>query len=458
MEYGIVSLIVPLLAIILAIITKDVVVSLFGGIFLGFLVLTDYSFFEAFRMLLEGIVGIFSEGWMTKTILFVMLVGSIIAILKRAGAIDSFVDYLSQKSQSIDSPKGAMFLAYIIGIIIFIESSITVLVAGVVSQPLCDKNGVSREKLAYICDSTSAPVCSLIPLNGWGALLLGLIATAINSNIIQGTEIDLLMRSIPYNFYAIITVIMVFFVIKKDINLKPMGEYKAREFIANDQAKTKANLYDMLLPIGVLVLLVPVGLYITGKGDIFQGSGSTSVYYAVVISLLFMYLFFVPRKKLSHKGYFEAFYKGLSDMLPLGIIMILAFLIGKVIGDLDTAGYLSSLVSESIPPILIPMLIFLISAITAFATGTSWGTFSVMMPISLAMGANMGLDIPLMIGAVISGGVFGDHASPISDTTIISATATGCEPIDHVRTQLPYALIAGALAAVAFLVAGGLSR
>jgi Na+/H+ antiporter NhaC len=264
------------------------------------------------------------------------------------------------------------------------------------------------------------------------------------------------MRSIPYNFYAIIAVIMVFFVIKKDINLKPIGEYKAREFIANNQAKTKANLYDMLLPIGVLVLLVPVGLYITGKGDIFQGSGSTSVYYAVVISLLFMYLFFVPRKKLSHKGYFEAFYKGLSDMLPLGIIMILAFLIGKVIGNLDTAGYLSSLVSESIPPILIPMLIFLISAITAFATGTSWGTFSVMMPISLAMGADMGLDIPLMIGAVISGGVFGDHASPISDTTIISATATGCEPIDHVRTQLPYALIAGALAAVAFLVAGAL--
>ena len=454
MEYGIISLIVPLLAIILAIITKDVIVSLLCGIFLGFLVLNDYSFFTGFGALLEGIIGIFSEGWMTKTILFVMLVGSIIAILKKAGAVDSFVLYLSQRSQSIDSAKGAMFLAYIIGIIIFIESSITVLVSGVVSQPLCDKNGVSREKLAYICDSTSAPVCSLIPLNGWGALLLGLIAAAISSDVIEGKEIDLLVRSIPYNFYAIIAVVMVFLVIKKDIDIKPMGTYRARDYIANDLAHTKANLYDMLLPIGILVLLVPIILYITGEGNIFEGSGSTSVYYAVMISLLFMYLFFVPRKKLSHKGYFEAFYKGLSDMIPLGIIMILAFLIGKVIGELGTANYLSSLVNETIPPFLIPMLIFLISAITAFATGTSWGTFSVMMPISLAMGADMGLNIPLMIGAVISGGVFGDHASPISDTTIISATATGCEPIDHVRTQLPYAFIAGILAALAFLVAG----
>ncbi|MHB9015545.1 MAG: Na+/H+ antiporter NhaC family protein, partial [Sulfurovum sp.] len=195
MEYGILSIAIPLLTIFLAIITKDVIISLIGGIFVGFLVLHGYNPAQAFVALFDGVIALFKEAWITKTLLFIVLVGAVIRLLTLSGAVESFVLYLSQKARHIDSPKGAMLLAYGIGIVIFIESSITSLVAGTVAKPLCDKNGVSREKLAYICDSTSAPVCALIPLNAWGALLLGLIVTAIDTRVISGDAVSLLVAS-----------------------------------------------------------------------------------------------------------------------------------------------------------------------------------------------------------------------------------------------------------------------
>jgi len=458
MEYGILSIAIPLLTIALAIITKDVIVSLMGGIFVGFLVLNGYNPFDAFIALFDGVIALFSEGWIAKTIFFIVMVGSVIRLLTLSGAVDSFVAYLSQKSEKIDSPAGAMMLAYIVGLIIFIESSITSLVAGTVAKPLCDKNGVSREKLAYICDSTSAPVCSLIPLNGWGALLLGLIVTAIDSNVISGDPVSLLIASIPYNFYAIITLFIVLGVIYWKVDVGPMKHAVAKPYIENaEHSNIKATPYKMLLPILVMVLSVPIGLYLTGDGDIFKGSGSTSVYYAVIVTLLFMYLYFVLGKTLTHKRYFEGLYEGIGDMIPVGLIMVFALLIGNVIGELGTAQYLAKLLSGNISPIYMPLFIFWVASITAFSTGTSWGTFSIMMPIGLALGAAMGLDIPLVIAAVISGGIFGDHASPISDSTIISSMAADCNHMDHVRTQLPYALIGGALASVAFLIAGGMT-
>ena len=387
-----------------------------------------------------------------------LLVGSIIKLLSLSGAVNSFVAYLSQKAKSIDSPTGAMMLAYIIGVIIFIESSITSLVAGTVAKPLCDKNGVSREKLAYICDSTSAPICSLIPMNGWGALLLGLIVSAIDSKVISGDAVSLLIASIPYNFYAIFTLIIVLAVIYFKFDIGPMRHTVSQPYnIQNLNENIKASPYPMLFPLIVMIIAVPLTLYITGKGDILKGSGSTSVYYAVIVTLFFMYIYYLSIKLLSHKLFFKGLYEGMGEMLPVTMILLFAIFIGKVIGDLGTAKYLATLLQGNISPIFIPLLIFLVAGITAFSTGTSWGTFSIMMPIGLALGASMGLDIPLVIAAVISGGIFGDHASPISDTTIISSMAAGCDHVEHVRTQLPYALMGGVLAGVAFFVAGYLS-
>ncbi len=455
MEYGIISIAIPLLTIFLAIITKDVIVSLIGGIFAGLLVLNGYNPLTAFTTLFNGVIALLSEGWIAKTLIFSLMIGAVIKLLGSSGAVNSFVSWLSSRAKRIDSPKGAMLLAYIIGVVIFIESSITSLVAGTVAKPLCDKNGVSREKLAYICDSTSAPICSLIPLNAWGALLLGLIVTAIDANVISGDGVSLLIASIPYNFYSLFTLVIVLGVIFFNIEIGPMKDAVAHpyhtEHIAYEAEDTP---FPMLLPLIVMVVAVPVGLYLTGEGDIFKGSGSTSVYYAIIVTLLFMYLYYVSTNMLSHKAFFKGFYEGLGEMIPIMLILLFAIFIGKIIGDLGTAKYLAHLLSGNINPAFVPMLIFIVASITAFSTGTSWGTFSIMMPIGLALGASMGLEIPLVIAAVISGGIFGDHASPISDTTIIYSMAAGCDHVEHVRTQLPYALIGGVLAGVAFFVAG----
>jgi len=455
MEYGILSLAIPLLTIILAIITKDVIISLLSGIFVGFLVLNGYDPSMALFATFDGVIDLFSEGWITKTVIFMLLIGSIIRILEDSGAVERFINYLDQKATKIDSPKGAMLLAYAIGIFIFIESSITSMVAGTVAKPLCDKNGISREKLAYICDSTSAPVCSLIPLNGWGALLLGLILTAIESHVIEGDAVGLLVASIPFNFYAIFTLLILLSVILFDLDIASMKRAKPIPYIQKDSDHKKmVSLWQMILPLLVMILSVPIMLYYTGDGEILKGSGSTSVYYAVIFTLVALYIYYIPTKIMKHKSYFISLYKGMGEMIPVTMILVLALLIGSVIKDLGTASYLANILEGNIPVVLLPLLIFIISAITAFSTGTSWGTFSIMLPIALSLAGMMHLDIPLVIAAVISGGIFGDHSSPISDTTIISSMASGCDHIEHVRTQIPYALIGGVLAAIAFLVSG----
>jgi Na+/H+ antiporter NhaC len=433
-----------------------VVVSLLSGIFLGELVIHNFNPFTSIIALLDGFIGLFAEGWITKTVLFALLVGSIIKLISNSGGVNGFITYLSKKQKRIDSPKGALLLAYFLGVIIFIESSITALVAGTVAKPLCDKNGVSREKLAFVCDSTSAPICSLIPFNGWGALLLGLIVTAIDSNVITGEALPLLLKSILFNFYSLITVVFVLLVILFDINIGPMRHAKPHpvQKSKKEELKQEKSPLLMILPLVVLILMVPVSLYYTGEGDILKGSGSTSIFYAVISALLFIYLYYVLGGHLSHKKYFDALYEGISDMIPIVLILLLAFLIGDVIKELGTATYLADIMKGNIPPFLLPFLVFLVAGLTSFSTGTSWGTFSIMMPIALALSASFNIPIPLMIGAVVSGGIFGDHISPISDTTIISSMASGCDHIEHVRTQIPYALIVALLASILYLVVG----
>jgi len=453
---GVLSLFIPLFIIIMAIITKDVVVSLLSGIFFGELVLNNYNPFHALLALLDGFVGLFSEGWITKTALFALLVGSIIKLITHSGGVDGFVSYLSQKQQKIDSPRGALFLAYFLGVVIFIESSITALVAGTVAKPLCDKNGVSREKLAFVCDSTSAPVCSLIPFNAWGALLLGLIVTSIHEKVIEGDGISLLIESIFYNFYSLIILLIVFVVIFFNINIGPMRDAKAVPFKQRLKDKREhRSPWLMVLPILVLIFMVPLSLYYTGKGDILDGSGSTSVFYSVIAALLFIYIYYIAFGYMKHKEYFASLYEGIADMIPIVLILLLAFLIGTVIKELGTADYIAmKMESAHLPLYLVPMLVFWVSALTAFSTGTSWGTFSIMMPIALGLAGTFDLTIPLMIGAVISGGIFGDHVSPISDTTIISSMASGCDHVEHVRTQMPYAFIGFILATILYLIFG----
>ena len=452
MEFGFLSLIPSLFAIFLALYTRNVLLSLFGGILLGIIILSGFGFAASFKALWQLFADLLSTGWILKTLGFAVLVGSIIELLERSGGIEGFVSAISEKSRLVDSPRKALLVSYFIGIFIFIESSITSLIAGAVGRPLCDKQGVSHAKLAFVCDATSAPVSSLIALNGWGALLLGLITTQIDTGYINTEALPTLLHALTFNLYSIVMLLTVFLFIWFDYSIGPMKHATPPPGPTKKAAKKESHMLYMLLPILFMIASVFFFLYITGDGDILKGSGSSSIFYTTLSTLALMFMLYVPTQKLDIKEYILGVFKGAKKLFSIAVVLLFAFAIGKVTDELHTGLYLASLAQHSLAPLFIGAVIFVLSAIIAFSTGTSWGTFSIMIPIAVPMAVSLESSIPLAIGAVISGGVFGDHCSPISDTTIISSLAAECDLVEHVKTQLPYALIAAGITLVLFIL------
>lgn len=441
-----------MLAIFLALYSKNILLSLFGGVVLGLFILHDFTFSSSLSATYSLFLDLLSEAWILKTLAFAILVGSVMELLQKSGGIDGFVSYMSHQTTLVRSGRSALLLSYIIGVVIFIESSITSLIAGAVGRPLCDKYNIPHAKLAFVCDSTSAPISSLIVLNGWGALLLGLIATQISQGTLQGDGVDILLNAVAHNFYAMSALLVTFVAIWFDINIGAMKRAKpAKELAHLSTISTVTPLY-MLLPIIAMIASVFLFLYATGGGNILKGSGSSAIFYTMLTTLLFMYLLYVPKKVMSAKEYGVTAFRGAKKLFPIAFILLLAFAIGKVTNELRTGEYLATLLNGNITVLLLPALIFLLSGVISFSTGTSWGTFSIMVPIAVPLAVSMDADIALAIGAVISGGVFGDHCSPISDTTIISSLASECDVIEHVQTQLPYALLSGVIALILFIL------
>ena len=388
--------------------------------------------------------------WILKTLAFAILVGSIMELIEKSGGIGGFVDYLENKKELVNSQRSALMLSYIIGVVIFIESSITALISGAVGKPLCDKHKISREKLAYVCDSTSAPISSLIVLNGWGALLLGLVLTQIESNSLKIGAVELLIDSVFYNFYAIFALLVTFFTIWFGLDIGPMKDTTYSKF-NNKELRLNKSMWYMLSPIIIMVLLVFIFLYITGNGSIFNGSGSSSIFYTMLTTLFFINIYYFFTKNMSFINIQKNSLVGARKLFPIALILLFAFGIGDVSSELKTGIYLASFADENLNPVFLSFVVFVLSGVIAFSTGTSWGTFSIMIPIAVPMAIGVDANVAMAIGAVISGGVFGDHCSPISDTTIISSLATECDVVSHVNTQLPYALISAILASIFFI-------
>jgi len=430
----------------MALLTKRVYISLLSGIILGELILVDFSFTLAFESLWDRLLYILNKAWILKTLAFAIMVGSVMTLLQVSGGISGLIHYVSERQKWIRSPRSALLFTYLIGVLIFIESSITSLIAGSVGRPLCDKYGVSRAKLAYVCDSTSAPICSLIVLNGWGALILGLIVAQMGSE----NSISLLLQSLLFNFYAMSALLVTFLVIWFGLDTKAMKNAVVMQEADFDTVNGKLSF--LLIPIAVMMMSLFATLYITGDGSILKGSGSSAIFYSMIVTLLLMFVLYF--KEIGLKKWILSALEGGKSMLGITFILLLAFMIGDVTQTLQTGNYLASFASGVINPYYLGATVFILSSIMAFATGTSWGTFSIMIPIAIPLGLGMDMNVPLLVGAVISGGVFGDHCSPISDTTIISSLAAGCNHIEHVKTQLPYALISGAIALVLFIVFG----
>ena len=446
-----------LLAIALALYSRSVLLSLFSGVVVGLFILSDFSFLATLSATFSLFFSLLSEAWILKTLAFAILVGSVMELLEKSGGIGGFVEYMTKRSKLVSSPRSALMVSYLIGIVIFIESSITSLIAGAVGRPLCDREGVPHAKLAYVCDSTSAPVSSLIVLNGWGALLLGLIATQIDSGLISGESIEWLIKSVVYNFYAMSALVVTFIVTWFGIDIGPMKRAKLPSSHALLKISKHAPMHYMIAPIVIMIIFVFVFLYLTGNGNILKGSGSSSIFYTMLSTLAFMYILYVVKGKMSIRTYLRATYTGAKKLFTIALILLLAFGIGKVTVELHTGLYLASLASENLSMYFLAAVIFMLSSLISFSTGTSWGTFSIMIPVAVPMAVGLDANVAIAIGAVISGGVFGDHCSPISDTTIISSLASDCEVVEHVKTQLPYALISGGIALILFVIFSSLS-
>ena len=396
------------------------------------------------------IVALLSTPWILKTLGFVLLVGALMQVMQRSDAISALVYYLSRKRAIIDSKKKALFLTYFIGWLIFIESSITALITGAIARSFAPKYGITKEKVAYICDSASAPVCSLILFNGWGALLLGLLGTQIAAYHLHVVPIDLLLQSVLYNIYAFVALLIVAYVIYFDVRIG--RSYYAKRL--NGSAK-EGPIWPMLAPIALVIFLVFLFLYLTGGGDILAGSGSSAIFYSLLLTLLFTFVAYATFNVLSIEVWFKQSYIGLQSMIPIALILLFAFTIAESTKTLHTGEYIAAFMQGVINPEYLGALLFVIASVIAFATGTSWGTFSIMVPIAFSMGLSIeGVNMALLVGAVISGGVFGDHCSVISDTTVISSLASECDHIAHVRTQLPLALIGGGISVAIYILLG----
>ena len=461
-----ISVLPPLLAIALAIVTRQVYLSLASGIWLGWTIMAGWNPIAGLAQAIDETVRVLGDEGNAKVILFTLVIGALIATVEAAGGVRGFVSWVERKN-FVTNGRRAQVLAFIVGFVIFIESNITVLVAGAIGRPLFDRFRVSREKLAYIIDSTSAPICILIPLNAWGAYVLALLG---ESGI--DAPLSVFISSIPLNFYAISAIAVTLFAIITGLNLGPMRKAEIRtqggELLSanaspmldpdvlspppNEKIEPRAR--NMFLPIATMVLMMPLALFITGGGDLREGSGATSVLWAVLAALAVAWVLLLAQRAYTIDELTRTGLKGAGGLMSLALVLLLALALGSVARQLGTGVYLAQATADLLPAYIFLPLVFLVGAGVAFSTGTSWGTFAIMIPIAVPAAQALGLPPAPFVAAALSGGVFGDHASPISDTTIIASMAAATDHIDHVRTQLPYALISGAIAIVCFAVTG----
>ncbi|MDB2330639.1 sodium:proton antiporter [Alteromonas sp.] len=448
------SVIPPLVAIAVVFWKKEVILALLLAVLTAetlILIDTDISYvFLSPINAIERVVGTASSPGNTRVLIFSVLVGALLALIRDSGGVTATVNNLVNRGVA-KSKRQVGGLTMFTGIAVFIESNLSVLTAGIFARGLFDRFGMSRARLAYIIDSTSAPVCILILLNGWGAFILSLL----DSYELPASSASILWGSVAFNFYAIFTLVIVAYTIAADKVHGPMAEEEAAthtlmEEHASEPA-TKARF--MLVPLIVMVLSMVGFMFWTGDGVLSEGSGSKSVLYATALATAIAYGLLLIHKRFTHAEAVEIGFKGMGELLPLVTIVLLSLTLGNSLKELGTGVFVAGIVGEYLPLVFIVPMLFLAGAVMSFTTGTSWGTFAILIPIGVPLIQSLGLPPSLVVAAILGGGIFGDHCSPISDTTAVSSLAAGTDVLTHVKTQFPYALVAGALTLIAYVIA-----
>ena len=461
------SLVPPIVAIALALITKEVYSSLFVGILIGgaFFAIDASSGFTGFftHVFNDGMIKQLSDSWNVGILVFLVVLGAMVALMNKAGGSQAFGEWAKKH---IKSKLGAQVATVCLGVLIFIDDYFNCLTVGSVMRPITKKYKVSREKLAYLIDATAAPVCIIAPISSWAAAVAGFVSEGENG-------LALFCKAIPFNFYAFFTIGMMFLLIFMNFEFGPMAKFeKSRENMNEDldeEVSTRGKVFDLVFPIASLIILCTMGMIYTGgffaSGadhknfiDAFANSdASVGLVIGSFAALLLTIVIYQIRRVISFKDCMTCIPDGFKAMVPAILILTLAWTLKAMTDSLGAAKYVAGLVEGSAKGFqnFLPAIIFVISGFLAFATGTSWGTFGILIPICIAVFPGSGDPLRIIsISACMAGAVAGDHCSPISDTTIMASAGAQCEHVNHVSTQLPYALTVGGVSFVTYIVAG----
>ena len=464
------SLVPPVVAIVLALITKEVYSSLFIGIVIGGLFYSGFSFEGTFNHVLnDGIISVLSDSYNVGILVFLVILGVMVSLMNRTGGSAAFGRWAQDH---IKTRTGAQFATVLLGVLIFIDDYFNCLTVGSVMRPITDKHNISRAKLSYLIDATAAPICIIAPISSWAAAVTGFV---------PGEDgFSLFMRAIPYNFYAILTITMMVVITAGKIDYGPMRKHEDNAILNNDIFTTedrpyaeavenltegKGKVIDLVFPIITLIILCAAGMLYSGgfireNGFIaaFSNSdASVGLSLGSLFALVITLIFYIARRVMSLSECMECIPDGFKAMVPAILILTFAWTLKAMTDSLGAADYVAGIMSSGAASFMnfLPAIIFVIGCFLAFATGTSWGTFGVLIPIVVAVFA--GSDETMMIisiSACMAGAVCGDHCSPISDTTIMASAGAQCNHINHVNTQLPYAVTVAAVSFVSYILAG----
>ncbi|NVK86609.1 MAG: sodium:proton antiporter [Gammaproteobacteria bacterium] len=455
------TLLPPFVAIALAVWKREVILALLVAIFAAEWLLADFQFTLGFINTLERSVAVFESPGNTRVLLFSLLVGALLAVMQKSGGVSAFVHWVSAKGLA-NSPRKVGLVPTLMGMLIFIETNLSVLTSGILARNLFDRFNMSRERLAFIIDSTCAPVSVLILLNGWGAYILSLISDyPIATN-------EVLLGSIALNFYPLLTLALVFYTVLSNRVHGPMKTIEHHQKAAPVEALEPAtHMRYMIVPLLTMLTSIVFFMWFTGAQSLpvdsiwqvsfsqglLAGSGSKAVLWGTALSLLVAFILVRSGGQYRQKDLVTWSFQGMNKLLKLVATVLLALALGASMKALGTGAFVAALIGEHLPLWSVVPMIFLAAAVISFTTGTSWGTFGILIPIGMPVAQALGIPPQLVLAAILGGGVFGDHCSPISDTTIVSSLAAGCDHLDHVKTQLPYALVAGTVTLVLYALA-----
>ena len=461
------SLVPPIVAIALALITKEVYSSLFIGILIGglFFAIDAGSGFTGFftHVFNDGMIKQLSDSWNVGILMFLVVLGTMVALMNRAGGSAAFGEWAKKR---IKTKAGAQIATICLGVLIFIDDYFNCLTVGSVMRPITKKHKVSREKLAYLIDATAAPICIIAPISSWAAAVAGFVSEGENG-------LALFCKAIPFNFYAFFTIAMMFLLVFMNFEYGPMAKYESSRNTAVDddeeEESSRGIVFDLVFPIASLIILCTLGMIYTGgffasgeehKGfvDAFANSdASVGLVLGSFAAMVLTIAVYLVRKVLTFKDCMTCIPDGFKAMVPAILILTLAWTLKAMTDSLDAPKFVAGLVESSAQGFknFLPAIIFVVSALLAFATGTSWGTFGILIPICIAVFPGAGDPLRIIsISACMAGAVCGDHCSPISDTTIMASAGAQCDHVNHVSTQLPYAITVASVSFLTYIVAG----